>query len=76
MAELQAAAAAANLLAELDGRVPSHIFRVELMCILDTLDSGMFIWRAHGMSVMLPPLSGMHWLKRMYEWWFLRRLIP
>lgn len=75
MAELQAAAAAANLLAELDGRAPSHTFRVELMCIMDTLDAGMFIWRTPGMSVMLPPLSGMHWLKRLYEWWYLRRLI-
>ncbi len=76
MAELQAAAAAANLLAELDGRVPSHTFKVELMCILDTLDSGIFIWRTPGMSVMLPSLSWMHWLKRLFEWWFLRRLIP
>lgn len=75
MAELQAAAAAANLLAEMDGRAPSHTFRIELMCIMDTLDAGMFIWRTPGMSVMLPPLSGMHWLKRLYEWWYLRRLI-
>ncbi|MDP2784628.1 MAG: NAD(P)/FAD-dependent oxidoreductase, partial [Sulfurimicrobium sp.] len=74
MAELQAAASAGNLLAELNGRAPSHTFRVELMCIMDTLDSGMFIWRTPGISVMLPPLSGMHWLKRLYEWWYLRRL--
>lgn len=75
MAELQAAAATANLLAELNGRAPSHTFRVELMCIMDTLDAGMFIWRTPGMSVMLPPLAGMHWLKRLYEWWYMRRLI-
>lgn len=74
MADLQAAAAAANLLAELNGRAPSQTFKVELMCIVDSLDAGMFIWRTPGTSVMLPPLSWMHGLKRLFEWWFLRRL--
>lgn len=73
MADLQAAAAAANLLAELKGHVPAETFKVELMCIVDSLDAGMFIWRTPRMSVMLPPLSWMHGLKRLFEWWFLRR---
>jgi sulfide:quinone oxidoreductase len=74
MADLQAATAAANLLAELSGRAPAQTFKVELMCIVDSLDAGMFIWRTPKTSVMLPALSWMHGLKRLFEWWFLRRL--
>lgn len=74
MADVQAAAAAANLLAELNGRAPAQTFKVELMCIVDSLDAGMFVWRTLRTSVMLPPLSWMHGLKRLFEWWFLRRL--
>lgn len=74
MADLQATAAAANLLAELSGRAPAQTFKVELMCIVDSLDAGMFVWRTDKISVVLPPLSWMHGLKRLFEWWFLRRL--
>lgn len=74
MADLQAASAAANLLAELSGRAPVQTFKVELMCIVDSLDAGMFIWRTPRIGVMLPPVSWMHGLKRLFEWWFLRRL--
>jgi len=74
MADLQAMAAAANLLAELSGRAPVQTFKVELICIVDSLDAGMFVWRTARTSVVLPPLSWMHGLKRLFEWWFLRRL--
>lgn len=74
MADLQATTAAANLLAELSGRAPAQTFKVELMCIVDSLDEGMFVWRTSRTSVVLPPLSWMHGLKRLFEWWFLRRL--
>jgi sulfide:quinone oxidoreductase len=72
MADLQARAAAENLLAELDGRQPAETFKVELMCIVDTLDSGMLVWRNPQRSLMLPPLVPMHWAKRAFEWWYLR----
>jgi sulfide:quinone oxidoreductase len=38
MADLQARAAAANLLAALAGRKPTARFKVELACIIDSLD--------------------------------------
>ncbi len=73
MADLQAATAAANLRAELNGRAPAQTFKVELICIVDSLDAGMLVWRTAKTSVMLPSLSWMHGLKRLFEWWFMRR---
>jgi len=73
MANLQAEAAARNLREELDGRPARHTYRVELMCIVDTLDSGMLVWRSEKGGMMLPPLASMHWAKRFFEWWYLRR---
>jgi sulfide:quinone oxidoreductase len=74
MAELQAKAAAANLLAELAGGEAQATFKVELMCIVDSLDRGMFVVRTAQRSVVLPPLRVAHWAKRIFEWWFLRQL--
>lgn len=74
MADRQAATATANLLAEFNGQAPSQTFKAELMCIMDSLDAGTFIWRTPRINVMLPPLSWLHRLKRLYEWWYLRRL--
>ena len=74
MADLQAKAAGANLLAELNGQKPAATFKVELMCIVDTLDSGMLVWRTPGRSLMLPSMGMMHWAKRIFEWWYLRQL--
>src|SRR5690625_6988208 len=45
MADLQAGAAAANLVGEQIGRAPSHEFKTELMCIIDGLDSGTLGYR-------------------------------
>jgi sulfide:quinone oxidoreductase len=74
MADLQAKAAAANLLAGLAGHEASETFKVELMCIVDSLDRGMFVARTMQRSVVLPPLRLAHWAKRIFEWWFLRQL--
>jgi len=74
LAGLQASTAATNLLAELSGRAPAQTFKVELICIVDSLDAGMLVWRTARTSLVLPPLSWMHGLKRLFEWWFLRRL--
>jgi sulfide:quinone oxidoreductase len=74
MADLQAKAAAANLLAELAGGEATATFKVELMCIVDSLDRGMFVARTLQRSVVLPPLRIAHWAKRLFEWWFLRQL--
>jgi sulfide:quinone oxidoreductase len=73
MADLQAEAAAANLVAELRGQEPRRSFPVELMCILDSGDSGMLVARTERHNLMLPDLRLLHWTKRLFEWWYLRR---
>ncbi len=73
MADLQAKAAAANLAAELRGDEPDKTFKVELVCILDSNDSGMLVARSEKYNLMMPSMSILHWLKRMFEWWYLRQ---
>ncbi len=73
MADLQAEAAAANLLAELGGRAPDKTFRAELMCIVDDLDTGILVRRTESNAMALPPLRLMHTAKRAFEAWYLRR---
>ncbi|MBF0624648.1 MAG: FAD-dependent oxidoreductase [Magnetococcales bacterium] len=63
MAELQARAAMANLYAELRGRPVEQTFRTELICIVDTLDSGMLVSRFPKLNLILPPTPLMHWAK-------------
>jgi len=73
MADLQAKAAAANLLAELDGRQPGETFRSELVCIVDANDRGMLVARNEKRNLVLPSMRILHWLKRGFEWWYLRQ---
>ncbi|MFD2110293.1 NAD(P)/FAD-dependent oxidoreductase [Thiorhodococcus fuscus] len=73
MADLQARAAAKNLLAEFAGREPKAGFRVELLCIVDTNDSGMLVARNEKYNLVLPSMKLFHWLKRFFEWMYLRR---
>ncbi len=73
MADLQAEAAAHNLLAELAGRQPDKTFKAELMCIVDSRDKGMFISRSEKGGVVLPGSVLFHWAKRFFEWWYLRQ---
>lgn len=73
MADLQARAAARNLLAEFAGQEPKAGFRVELICIVDTNDSGMLVARNERFNLVLPSMRLFHWLKRFFEWLYLRR---
>ncbi|MDP2367061.1 NAD(P)/FAD-dependent oxidoreductase [Rhodoferax sp.] len=73
MADLQAAAAATNLLDALRGRVARATFKVELMCIIDGLSQGTLVWRTPQRNVILPPLRLFHWIKRGFEWLYLRK---
>ncbi|MBK6295987.1 MAG: FAD-dependent oxidoreductase [Rhodoferax sp.] len=73
MADLQAAAAAANLLEEVQGRPASAGFKVELMCIIDGLSQGTLVWRTPERNVILPALRLFHWIKRGFEWLYLRK---
>ncbi len=72
MADLQAAAAAANLAAELAGREPAETFRVELICIVDTLDRGTMVYRDPKRTLMVPMSVFGHWSKRIFEGHYLR----
>jgi sulfide:quinone oxidoreductase len=73
IADLQARAAAANLLAELDGKTPTATFKTELICIVDMQDRGMLVWRTPERLITLPPTRFGHLAKRFYEWWYLRQ---
>jgi sulfide:quinone oxidoreductase len=72
MADLQATAAVANLLGELDGKAPSGSFKAELVCIVDSRDSGMLVTRTEQRNLVLPSSPLLHWAKRAFEWWYLR----
>lgn len=73
MADLQAAAAAENLLADLQGRPADAGFRVELICIVDAIDHGTLIWRTPERNWLLPSTRLLHWAKRGFEWNYLRQ---
>lgn len=72
MADLQARAAARNLLGELKGRLPSETFKVELVCIVDANDTGMLVARTEKYNLVLPSMRAFHWMKRGFEWSYLR----
>jgi len=74
MADLQARAAASNLLSELAGGEASATFKVELMCIVDSGNSGMLVARTPKRSIVLPASPLWHWAKRFFEWWYLRQI--
>jgi len=73
MADLQGETAAANLLAELAGEVPQQTFKVELLCIVDSLDAGMLVRRTPDSEMSLPSLGLMHGAKALFESWYLRK---
>ncbi|WP_133510982.1 NAD(P)/FAD-dependent oxidoreductase [Candidatus Thiosymbion oneisti] len=73
MADLQAKAAAANLADELAGRQPTATYRVELLCIVDAHDRGMLVARNEKHNLVLPAMRLFHWLKRGFEWRYLRQ---
>ena len=73
MADLQAEAAAANLLAELNGEQPTRTFKVELFCIVDSQTTGSLVARTPKYNIALPQMRAFHWMKRLFEWWYLRQ---
>lgn len=73
MADLQAEAAAENLLDEMAGKTPRATFKVELMCIVDSSRSGMLVARTPTRNIVMPSLRAFHWIKRAFEWWYLRQ---
>ena len=73
MADLQAEAAAKNALDNLDGQASSHTFKIELMCIVDSNNKGMYVSRTLKGGLMLPNCRLMHIAKKVFGWWYLRQ---
>jgi sulfide:quinone oxidoreductase len=73
MADLQAAAAAENVLAVLRGQVPSATFKVELICIIDAIDHGTLVFRNPDRQIILPSSRLFHWAKRFFEGRYLKQ---
>ena len=73
MADLQASTAAANLLAELAGKTASESFKVELLCIIDSYNKGMLVARTPKRNFILPQMLPLHWVKRYFEWMYLKK---
>ncbi len=73
MADLQAAAAAKNVLDVLDGKIASHTFKIELMCIIDSNNKGIFVTRSITKARILPNCRLFHYAKRLFGWWYLRQ---
>jgi sulfide:quinone oxidoreductase len=72
MADLQARAAVKNLLSDLAGESASHTFKAELICIVDTIDNGILVFRDPKRDFMLKGRL-MHWSKRFFERLYLRK---
>ena len=73
MADIQAVAAAQNLLADLRGVPSSVTFKAELVCIVDALNRGSLVWRTSEHNWLLPSMRVLHWAKRLFEWKYLRQ---
>ena len=73
MADLQAEAAAKNVLEALDGKSATNTFKIELMCIVDSNNKGMFVSRKIDGGLMLPNCRLMHYAKKFFGWWYLRQ---
>ena len=72
MADLQAATSARNLLADLEGKPLNATFKAELICIVDTLDKGILIFRNKKRKLLFSS-KVLHYAKRFFEWWYLRQ---
>ncbi len=71
-ADLQSEAAVANIVGEMKGEAPSHDFKAELICIVDTLDTGIVVYRSEKRSFFLPTSKLGHWAKRIFEGMYLK----
>ncbi len=72
MADLQAEAAAINLNASLNAKAINQGFKVELICIVDSLNSGILVYRNLKRSIILKGFF-FHWAKRFFEFLYLRQ---
>ncbi len=66
-ADLQAKAAAANIAAALAGQEPSTEFKCELICIVDTMKTGILVYRSPSRNFVSPQTRLFHLAKRAFE---------
>ena len=71
-ADLQAEAAVANIVDEMAGKPPSHNFKAELVCIVDTLEAGIVVYRRGDRTFFMPFSFLGHWAKRLFERYYLK----
>lgn len=71
MADLQAETAVKNMLADIAGNPAQHKFKVELMCIVDSLTNGVLVYRSVKRAIIFK-CRLFHWAKRFFEWYYLR----
>jgi sulfide:quinone oxidoreductase len=74
MADLQAQAAVKNIALNLQGKAATEQFKVELLCIIDTLEKGMLVYRGEKRGMALPAMRPLHWAKKAFERTYLRHL--
>lgn len=72
IADLQAKAAAKNLLLALEGKPACERFKIELICIVDSIDKGILVYRDLKRSFLLPSSRLFHWAKRYFERHYLK----
>ena len=72
MADLQAVAAANNLLDGLTGKPATHTFKYELACIIDSNNKGTLAFRNEKRTLVIPPCRVLHYAKVAFEKIYLR----
>lgn len=73
-ADLQAAAVAKNIAAEINNSNTLSPFTTELACIIDSLDSGMLVYRRGKYKLVLPRFKVLHWAKKQFEKMYISKL--
>jgi len=73
MADLQAACAVRNIRQQIDGLSDRYTFKIELACIIDSLNSGVLVYRSQKFKFMFKSRF-LHLAKKLYEWYYLRQI--
>jgi len=71
MADLQAEAAARNILNRIDNADDQHTFKTELICIIDSNATGTMVYRDPKRTLQMKG-KPFHWAKSLFEWNYLR----
>ncbi|MCB1735764.1 MAG: FAD-dependent oxidoreductase [Gammaproteobacteria bacterium] len=71
MADLQAEAAARNLMSRAAGKPETHTFKTELICIVDSLTTATLVFRNQDRNFMIPG-KPFHWAKKFFEGAYLK----